>query len=390
MPERSVRAQRRGVDDAGRPSPTVASDRAPGEPSRPGDGLPTWWQGAAVTAVALVLAVGLVLGLWLLARPLALLLAAIILANALAPAVEWLERRLPRPLAVGLAYLLLVAALAGLVAIVVPRLIDQVGEVLANAPELIGRARDLFLRWSPAIVDSALTSIGAWLPVGGGALVEVPLTAVQLVAEAVLVLVMSVYWSIASEGLRRFGLSLVPWRHRDQAADVAHEVVATMGGYVRARAVVAVIVAAVVYVGLVVLGVDYPLALALLAGLGELIPYLGPTAAAVPALAIAVLDSPLRALGVLILYTAVQQLKGYVLVPHLVRRHADIPPLLVIFALLFGTSVGGVVGALVAPPLAGALRVVILRVAAPPLRRRAEAGSTSSVQRSTSSPHAEC
>ena len=388
MQELSAKAGPPGVDEAGRPGRAVTSNRAPEEPSRPSDGLPTWWQGAAVTAVALVLAVGLVLGLWLLARPLALLLAAIILANALAPAVEWLERRLPRPLAVGLAYLLLVAALAGLVAIVVPRLIDQVGEVLANAPELIGRARDLFLRWSPAIVDSALTSIGAWLPVGG-ALVEVPLTAVQLVAEAVLVLVMSVYWSIASEGLRRFGLSLVPWRHRDQAADVAHEVVATMGGYVRARALVAVIVATVVYFGLLVLGVDYPLALALLAGLGELIPYLGPTAAAVPALAIALLDSPLRALGVLILYTAVQQLKGYVLVPHLVRRHADIPPLLVIFALLVGTSVGGVVGALVAPPLAGALRVLILRVAVPPLRRRAEAGSTSSVQRSTSSPHAE-
>lgn len=331
-----------------------------------------WWHGAAVAAAAVLLAVGLLLAVWLLARPLALLLAAIILADALAPLADRLGRRLPPVAAVGLTYGLLVLAIAGIGWVAVPRLAGEAGEVLANAPTLIGRARGLIDRWTPAAGSAVAEPLGALLPQLGTALVEIPLAALEFAVQALLVLAMSAYWSLASDDLLRYALTLVPRHLRDEAMGLTQEVVQTMGGYFRARVLVALVVAAVVYAGLFVIGIEYPLALALVAGLGELIPYLGPTVAAIPALVVALTASPGQAVALLIFFVVVQQLKGYVLMPAVVRHHGRIPPLLVIFALVVGTSAGGVLGAMVAPPLAGALRVVLLRVLTPPARRWAD------------------
>lgn len=331
-----------------------------------------WWHGGALAAAALLLAVGLVLAIWLLARPLALLLAAIILADALAPLATRLERRLPRTVAVGLTYGLLVLAIAGVGWVAVPRVADEASQVLANAPTLIGQVRGLIDGWTPAVGGAVVEPLGALLPQLGTTLVEIPLAVLEFAVQTVLVLAMSAYWSLASGDLRRYALTFVPRHLRDEAVSVAQEVVEPMGGYFRARALVAVVVAAVVYAGLRLIGVEYPLALALLAGLGELIPYLGPTVAAVPALVVALTASPGRAVAVLIFVIVVQQLKGYILMPAVVRWHGRIPPLLVIFALVVGTSAGGVLGAVVAPPLAGALRVVLLRVLTPPACRWAD------------------
>ena len=210
-------------------------------------------------------------------------------------------------------------------------------------------------------------SIGSWVAGNAGALVELPLALVSGSLAAILVLVMSIYWSIAEPSLQRFSFTFVPPELRDEAAGIVREVVATMGGYLRVRAIVALIVAAITYGGLLLVGVELPLVLALLAGVGELVPFVGPVAAVIPALALAALGPPFpfNVLAVLALYVAVQQLKSHLLVPYLSRQHADIPPVLVVFAVLAGGSVEGIVGALAAPPLAGALRVLAVRVAAP-------------------------
>lgn len=111
-------------------------------------------------------------------------------------------------------------------------------------------------------------------------------------------------------------------------------------------------------------GLAYGLTVLAIGGLGWVI---------VPALLAQAGDVLAAAPALLIFYVVVQQLKTILLVPIIVRQQADIPPLLVSFALAAGTSVGGVIGAVVAPPLAGALRIVILRALTPPLRRWAEA-----------------
>ena len=328
-----------------------------------------WWRGAAFLAIALILAFGLLAAIWLLARPLALLLAAIVVAQALEPAVAWLEGRLGRPGAVAAIYLLLalLVGLAGL--IVVPTLVSQIDDVMANAPALIERAQARLDAWSPAFGRGARQALESAAGGQAEALIELPLAILAGAVGAMLVLIMAIYWSLASPDLRRFSFSFIPPRRREQASEIAREVVATMGGYVRARALSAVVVAVISYIGLLLIGVRYPVTLALLAGFGEFIPFVGPAAGAVAAAGIALLASPIHALVALAFFAVLQQIKGYVVMPILTRQQAKIPPLVVVVALVAGGSVGGIVGALVATPLVGALRVVFLRLVAPAVRR---------------------
>jgi len=91
----------------------------------------------------------------------------------------------------------------------------------------------------------------------------------------------------------------------------------------------------------------------------------GPIFAAIPAIAIALVDSPQQAIIVTIFFIALQQLESNLLVPFIMRQQADVPPLLSLFALLAGSALGGLLGAIIAIPLAGALRVLVVQVLAP-------------------------
>jgi predicted PurR-regulated permease PerM len=181
---------------------------------------------------------------------------------------------------------------------------------------------------------------------------------------------MSVYWLVALPGLRDFVLSLVPPVHRSKTCSVLGEIGQTMGGYVRGVALEATLIGAITFVALQLIGVEYALVLAVLASLGEIVPVVGPIFAAVPAIGMALLDSPTLALIVLGFYVGLQMLEGYLLFPLVVGKQSDIPPLLIIFGLLVGDALGSFLAVLVAIPLAGGLYVVVRRVLAPWLRRR--------------------
>ena len=331
------------------------------------------WQGAVIAALVVVLVAGLFLLIWLVAYALALLFAAIVLANALGPVVRRFERWLPPAGAVVLTYALLVVTIGAIGWLVLPRLLVQGREVVSVGPAMFGQFQDWLDRLVPGLALRAAESLGPLVSEAAAELLRVPLALVRFAAGALLVLIMAVYWSLGSDALRRYVFSLVPRHLRDEAAEVAAEVVDTIGGYLRARVIVGGIVGVVVAIGLMLLGVEYPLVLGVLAAFGELIPYLGPTVAAAPAVALALSKSPWEAGSVLVLYIAVQQAKALLLIPALVRHHANIPPLLVVLALVAGTSVGGVIGGIVAPPLVGALRIVVLRIVTPPIRRWADA-----------------
>ena len=368
-------AQQRGTARRGSTSPP----RHRGQPAR--SGVPVAqvaWRSIVLGAIALAVAFELLDFLHLLARPLAILLAAIVLAEALAPVVGWLERRLPRGLAIGLVYLLLLALVAGLGWLLLPPLVEQAQTLVANWPELLERARGWLYRFDQLGGDRLAAAVQSRL--GGllSTLMALPLALFTSVTELVLVIAMSAYWLAAAPALRRFALSLFPARQRERAGDVLGEMGVTMGGYVRGALLNALIIGSLTYVGLLVIGLDYPLVLALVAGVLEVVPIIGPIVAAVPALAIALLDSPTKALIVLGFYVALQQLEGNLVTPYVMRSQSDIPALLVLFAVFAGGTVGGVLWALVAIPLAGALQVLVLRVVAPAVRRWS--GATERVQ----------
>lgn len=342
-----------------------------------------WWRAAAIAGIALAIALGGLVLLWLLARPLTLLLIAVVIAQVLGPIVARLERWLSRALAIVLVYLVLVLALCGIGAVIVPPLVSEGQSLVQNAPDLVARSQEWLKGIDPDNASRVSAAVQSAIDRFSNVLLSLPFTLFSSVIDVILVIFMSIYWLIATPALSRFALSLFPPQHRRRANAVMDAMGQTMGGYVRATAINGVIIGVMTYIGLLVIGLEYTLVLAVLAGLGEFMPVVGPIFAAIPAIATALVHSPQQAIVVTIFYIALQQLESNLLVPFIMRQQADVPPLLSLFALLAGSALGGLLGAIVAIPLAGALRVLVLQVLAPaerewsgadrqPVRDRAE------------------
>ncbi len=328
-----------------------------------------WWRIAVIGAGALFLALALAGFMVLTARALALLFIAIVIAEALMPLVRRVDRFLPRGAAVFTVYLSLLAVIAGGIWLMVPQLVSQGEEIVAEVPKLVESGERLLEDLGGDSEDALLNALQTVLGGLGDVLVNVPMTVVSSVTQVVLVFFMSAYWLISRPHLHRFVQSLVPQESRASMDDVLGELGATVGGYVRGEVIAGAIIGILTYVGLLVLDVRFALVLALLAALGELIPVIGPIVTAIPAIGVALLDSPTQALIVTGFYLVLQQVESNLVIPNVMSSQADIPPLLVIVSLFGGGAIGGILGAIVAIPMAGAVKVLATRVAAPAIRR---------------------
>jgi predicted PurR-regulated permease PerM len=322
-------------------------------------------------AVALFLVLTFERLIWVIAYPLALIFGGVVIAQGIAPLVEWPARYVPRSVAVVGVYLALLAATGVGAWMFVPIVIAQATALAADLPRFEAALQRVVDRWSPVGMERIVSSVGGYAGQFSGMLLELPLTLVAAGANLVLVFFLSLYWLIAQPRLRGWALSLVPDEHRDTIRDVLGEVGSTVGGYVRGVLISALAVGALTYAGLLLLGMPSAVALAVLAGVGELIPVLGPFLAGIPAVAVALATGAVDPLLVVAFYVGLQQVESNILIPLVMRGQAQIPPLLSLMAFLIGAAVGGVVGALIAIPLFGALRVVVVRMLVPAQRELA-------------------
>ncbi|MCU0490176.1 MAG: AI-2E family transporter [Chloroflexaceae bacterium] len=344
--------------------PTISPDRSAGT------GLERAWRISLIAAGGLALALGSLALLWLFARPLALVLIAIVLGEALRPIVNGLSRILPRALAVVLTYLLVVVGLGAAVWFALSPLIEQVQDLIFQLPQ-IGFEVGLWLQQQDERFDAIpiISTLVNQVQQLGGQLVGLPLTLVSSLLEIVLVGFLSLYWLLSSPGLHRFALSLFPPERHSEVASVLHEMGRNVGGYVRGVAFNIVIIGLLTYLGLLWIGLPFPLVFGVIAGLFEIIPIVGPIMGGTIIVLFALTQSWTTALITLAFVLVLQQIEGNILTPWVMRSQTEIDPLLVLVALLIGGSVGGLLGAIVAIPLAAALRVLIKRVVAPAVRR---------------------
>lgn len=184
-----------------------------------------------------------------------------------------------------------------------------------------------------------------------GILFPVASATVDVVAALLIVIFLAMFVAIRPEHYRRGLLRLFPERSRGETEETLEEVGSTLRQWIIARLIAMVAVGSIVGISLAVMGVPGALVLGVLAGLLEFIPFFGPVAAALPAIGIAMLDSPQKALWVLILFLIVQQLEGNVITPLLLQSRVDIPPALTIITVPALMIVFGLVGALIAEPL---------------------------------------
>ncbi|MCL6441269.1 MAG: AI-2E family transporter [Thermoleophilum sp.] len=348
------------------------------KPQRPLIVVPRWVQLVGLPV--------LLLGAWSIAAaagPVLLLFAvASVVALILNPLVRSVGRLgVPRAVAIAVVYLAFVAMLAGVVVLLVNPIAGQVDALRRNLPAYVDSAErglEDAQRWLDRhevrinLVrggESVLSRVERDVTSRSGELVSFTRDLVQRVAEGlfslVLVVVVSIYMLIyAPKAAERVRALLPPAPRRDPERDlpwrIENAVARYVGGQLAFSSIMGASAALMLWVlglvGLFQAGRDYAVFFGAFFGAMELLPFIGPVLGAIPPIVVALLESPLSALWVALAFVALQQLEGHVVAPNVFGRALRINPLLVIFALLFGGHVAGIVGALVALPLAAMLR----------------------------------
>lgn len=324
-----------------------------------------------VLALSIVAGLGLLLVLWLFARPLALVGIGVVIGEALSPVIDWASRGLPRTVAVVLVYLSIASVLVTIVWFALAPLAGQAQDLIDSLPALIEQAEAWVQRQDERVGGIPLIdTLGGQIQGLAERLFTLPMTVVTSLFDVLLVVFLSLYWLLASPGLGRFTLSLFPEARRDRATEVLAELSRTVGGYVRGVGINIVLVTILSYIGLRLIGLPFALVFAVIAGLLEVIPIVGAFIAGAIIVGFALSQSLQTALITLAFIVALQQLEGNVLTPMVMRSQTDVHPFMILVAIVVGGSVGGLLGVLVAVPLAAAIRVLTVEVLAPAVRRR--------------------
>jgi predicted PurR-regulated permease PerM len=290
-------------------------------------------------------------------------------------AARW---RVPRGASVPLIVLLILGALVGVGALTAPRITSQLHEVREQVPEAIGRVE----RWvakhqagamqllqpdttstsareqspRPAVLREGIAQQAAKV---GQSFFAFFSSTLAVLASLILILAISIYVGI-NPGLYHAGLMhLFPHRARAKAGEVLTEMATVLRKWLVVQLIAMVAIGIVTTIAMLVLGVKAPFALGFIAGLMEFIPTVGPLLAAVPAIAMGFVDSPEKALTVVLAYWAIQFLENNLLIPQLMRGGMDIPPALTLVAQALMTLVFGFIGLMVAVPLTAAVLVPI-------------------------------
>ncbi|HEX6965985.1 MAG TPA: AI-2E family transporter [Gemmatimonadaceae bacterium] len=327
------------------------------------------WRSTLPIAAALVLGAGTLILIWLTAEAIGLLILAVTLAEALAPIAEWLERYLPRWLAIVIVYAVLFVLLGVIGWIVIPALIVQVRALIAAIPAIVDKLHGFIASWDRVIGGHLEETLPGWVSGATGFIVHFPLRLFQWIIDLAIIVFLSIYWLFGSPSITRFALSLMPESWRPRAARAFQDAGRSMGGYVRGTVIDAAVMGLLAWVGLFLIGVDYPVVLGVLTMLGELIPIVGPVTVGVVVSLVALTQSFTKAVFAAILYTVLVQLEAHILAPNVMETQTDVPQTLVIFAVAAGGALGGFLGVLVSIPMAAALRVLVLEVVAPAERR---------------------
>jgi predicted PurR-regulated permease PerM len=298
-----------------------------------------------------------------------LFLIAVVVAEGIRPMVEWLERRrFPLAVAISAVYLGLIAVLAITVTILVEPVVAQAQQL---ASDIQGHQNDIvsFITNTEAqlhISNSDLQS-GAqnFITQASNVLLAISGYIVAIIVDFFIVLVVAFLWLTTSRRLKAFTVDLFPLHHQGLASDVIHEIGFRMGGYLRAVAINMVAVGVATGLGCAILQLPSPLLLGIFAGVTAAVPLVGPFLGVVPPVLLALTISPTHAVVTLVVLLVIQLLDGNTVVPVVMNRVVALPPLAVVLALLVGGAVAGLVGALLAVPIASAMQVLVMRVLVP-------------------------
>jgi predicted PurR-regulated permease PerM len=308
--------------------------------------------------------------LWISRHVLSWIFIALFLTLALNPAVDRLERRVKRRgLATGIVYILALVGVALIGWLFIPTLVDQVNSFAHKVPDYLdditkGRGRLGFLQEKYHLVDKARKALregGASKLFGiSGTAVAIAKGVVTAVVATLTIAFMTFFMLLEGPNwMNRFYSLLRPGSRRRWQA-VGHDIYRTVGGYVTGNLLISLIAGTLTAIVLAIMGVPYAIALGLIVGILDLIPLAGATIAAIIVGAVAFLHSIPAGIVVVAFFLVYQQVENHVLQPVVYGRTVQLSPLAVLISVLIGAELAGVLGALAAIPVAGAIQVIIL------------------------------
>ncbi len=323
--------------------------------------------------------------LYLVRDVIVILFFAIIIASAVGPFANWLEsKKFPRLLGVLLLYLAFFGLVVFLLSLVVPFVAAELGQLTQALPKFVSSLSgalekaqqtsssryfdffseiqnilDSFSQYLFAYSQSALSLI---INIFGGAL------------SFLAIIIISFYLSVMRRGIVGFISSVIPEKYEDYVISLWKRAEFKVGRWLQGQLLLALSVGLVVFVGLSLMNVKYALLLGILAMFLEIVPIVGPVLSAIPGLILAFTQSPTLGLWVLVFYVAVQQIESHVLTPLILGKTIGLNPVTVILALLIGGKVAGILGILIAVPVAVIIVAILDDLAKQKESRRVIAG----------------
>jgi predicted PurR-regulated permease PerM len=313
----------------------------------------------------------IVLGIWLLyliRGIIAILFVSLIIAAAIDPAVTWMtKKKIPRSFAVLIIFIILFLIIGLLISFLVPPIVSQFRGFVQDLPAHFEKLTqtfsgfDFYFQSQGISFDSKnfLNNLTNDFSQSSGEIFSTTVGIFNGIISFIAILSLAFYLSVKEEGMGNFLSSIIPGEHQQYVVSLAERIRDKIGKWLQGQLFLMLVIFILDYIALSLLGIPYALFLAIFAGVLEVVPYIGPIISAVPGVLLGFLISPITGLMALAAYVIVQQFENHVIVPQIMKKAIGLNPVTVILALLIGAKLGGVLGAVLAVPLAAAGSVFV-------------------------------
>lgn len=292
--------------------------------------------------------------IYLIKNLLIILFVAAIFVSALSPLVNFFVRlRLPKVLSIAVTYIIIIAVVAGLIISLVPPLVEQSSKLIVSSPALVAQFFNI-TNIDKSVLSSELTSLSKNL-------FSATLSIFDNLLAIIFLLVLTFYMLLEKDNLENRLAALFGSREQRVRRSIV-KIEEKLGAWLQGQVILSLLIALLSYIGLTILNIPYALPLAILAGILEVIPVIGPIISAIPAVFLALTISPILSIAVAAMYLVIQQIENHLIVPQVMKRAVGLDPLMVILAIAIGSRLLGIAGALLAVPFAVVIQIIATEI----------------------------
>lgn len=313
---------------------------------------------SVATIIKLVVVLFSIYLLYLIRDVVVLLFVVFILVSSLGPIVNSWSKRIGKPLSILSISLIFIGLLVGFIYLIVPPFINETGQLVANFPSYLEKLSAL--KGQLPSLNSTFANISQSL--GGITGNFFAITAILFggISSFIMMVILTIYFLADEKILSKLAAYVIPPDKREDVIQISQKISEKVGNWVRGQLLLCLVMGIIAFIGLSLIGVKYALTLAVLTALLEFVPIIGPLiSGAVAALIALTTVSPLAAVIVVAFFILASQAENSFLVPKIMQKAVGLPPAIIIIAILIGSKLIGIFGALLAVPISGIVYVLI-------------------------------